>query len=247
MANTLILIPSRIAATRLPGKPLLKINNLSIISHVFKRAEEANIGKVVVATEDQEILDDVLKNGGKGILTSSDHKTGTDRIFEAYKKLDIKNIDYILNLQGDEPIIDCKDIINLNNQIVSNNLDMGTLACNISEEYKYSDENIVKVKAKEELKKNNVIKADNFYRKLNIQNKKNIYHHIGIYLYKVSILEKITSLKQTNNEKSQRLEQLRALENNIDINLVLAKSSPIGIDTEEDYKKIKNLLEKKNL
>ena len=86
MTKTLILIPSRLAATRLPGKPLLKINNLSIISHVFKRAEEADIGEVVVATEDKEILEDVLKNGGKGILTSSDHKTGTDRIFEAYKK-----------------------------------------------------------------------------------------------------------------------------------------------------------------
>ena len=88
------------AATRLPGKPLLKINNLSIISHVLKRAEEANIGEVVVATEDQEIINDVLKNGGKAILTSNNHKTGSDRIFEAYEKLNIKNIDYILNLQG---------------------------------------------------------------------------------------------------------------------------------------------------
>ena len=235
------------SATRLPGKPLLKINGISIISHVYKKALESNIGEVYVATEDKEILDDIILNGGKGVITSNKHKTGTDRIFEAYKNLKIKNIDYILNLQGDEPIIDCKDIINLNNQIVGNNLDMGTLACNISEEYKYLDENVVKVKAKEELKKNNFIKADNFYRKLNIQNSRNIYHHIGIYLYKVSILEKITSLKQTNNEKKQRLEQLRALENNIDINLVLAKSSPIGIDTKEDYIKIKNLLEKKNL
>ena len=117
MKKTLILIPSRMAATRLPGKPLLKINNLSIISHVFKKAEEANIGEVVVATEDQEILADVTKNGGRAILTSSDHKTGTDRIFEAYKKLDIKNVDYILNLQGDEPNINKDDIISLNNFI----------------------------------------------------------------------------------------------------------------------------------
>ena len=90
MTKTLILIPSRMAASRLPGKPLLKINNLSIISHVFKRAEEANIGKVVVATEDQEIFKDVLENGGKAILTNKNHKTGTDRIYEAYEKLDIK-------------------------------------------------------------------------------------------------------------------------------------------------------------
>ena len=223
----------------------LPISHLGLLK-VCKKAVESKIGEVYVATEDKEILDDVILNGGKGVITSNKHKTGTDRIFEAYKNLKIRNIDYILNLQGDEPVIDCNDIINLNKQIAGNNLDMGTLASNISEEYKYLDENIVKVEAKEELKENNVIKADNFYRKLIIKNNKNIYHHIGIYLYKVSILEKITSLKQTNNEKNQKLEQLRALENNIDINLVLAKSSPIGIDTEEDYKKIKNLLEKKN-
>ena len=114
-------------ATRLPGKPLLKINNLSIISHVFKRAEEANIGEVVVATEDQEIFTDVLENGGKAILTNKNHKTGTDRIFEAYKKLDIKNIDYILNLQGDEPDINKDDIINLNNCMINHDAGLGTL------------------------------------------------------------------------------------------------------------------------
>ena len=119
MAKTLILIPSRMAATRLPGKPLLKINNLSMISHVFKRAEEANIGEVLVATEDEEILKDVLKNGGKAILTNKNHKTGTDRVFEAYKKLDIKNIDYILNLQGDEPNINKDDIIRLNKFMIN--------------------------------------------------------------------------------------------------------------------------------
>ena len=128
MTNTLILIPSRMAATRLPGKPLLKINNLSIISHVFKRAEEANIGEVVVATENQEILEDVLKNGGRAILTGSDHKTGTDRIFEAYKELGIKNIDYILNLQGDEPNINKDDIVTLNNLMINYDADIGTLA-----------------------------------------------------------------------------------------------------------------------
>ena len=126
MTKTLILIPSRMAATRLPGKPLLKINNLSIISHVFKRAEEANIGEVVVATGDQEILEDVVKNGGKAVLTQNDHKTGTDRIFEAYKKLDLENVDYIFNLQGDEPDINKDDIINLNNLMISQDVELGT-------------------------------------------------------------------------------------------------------------------------
>ena len=131
------------AATRLPGKPLLKINNLSIISHVFKRAEEANIGEVVVATDDQEILEDVLKNGGRAILTNKNHKTGTDRIYEAYKKIDIKNVDYILNLQGDEPDINKDDIINLNNFMINQNAEIGTLAAKIQDDKMLNNKNIV--------------------------------------------------------------------------------------------------------
>lgn len=246
MSKTLILIPSRMSATRLPGKPLMKINNLSIISHVYKKASETNIGEVYVATEDEAILDDIKSNGGKGIITSNKHKTGTDRIFEAYEKLNIKNIDYILNLQGDEPVIDSKDIINLNNLIINENLEMGTLACKILDNKNYTDENIVKVKTENELIKNKISKAKDFFRKLESNDKANIYHHIGIYLYKVSTLEKITYLNQTINEKSLRLEQLRALENNIDISLVLSESYPIGIDTQEDYIKVKKLLETKN-
>ena len=115
--KTLIIIPSRLSATRLPGKPLLKINNLSIISHVFRRAQEANIGEVFVATEDQEIADDVIKNGGNAVLTNKNHKTGTDRIYEAFQKLNIKNVNLIINLQGDEPAINIKDIINYHEEI----------------------------------------------------------------------------------------------------------------------------------
>ena len=101
--KTLVIIPSRLSATRLPGKPLLKINGLSMISHVFKKAEEANIGEVFVATEDQEIIDDVQKNGGQAILTKENHKTGTDRIYEAFEKLGKSDIELVMNLQGDEP------------------------------------------------------------------------------------------------------------------------------------------------
>ena len=99
------------SATRLPGKPLLKINGLSIISHVSKKAEEANIGDVIVATEDQEIIDDVKGNGFNAIMTSNKHKTGTDRIHEALIKSNIRDVDFIMNLQGDEPAIDTQDIV----------------------------------------------------------------------------------------------------------------------------------------
>jgi len=245
MAKTLILIPSRMAATRLPGKPLLKINNLSIVSHVFKRAEEANIGEVVVATEDQEILADVLKNGGRAILTSKNHKTGTDRIFEAYKKLDIKDVDYILNLQGDEPDINKDDIINLNNFMINHDAELGTLAAKIRNDKILNNKNVVKVIVENKLEGNNFPKAVNFTRENLSTSNQNIYHHIGIYLYKTSVLEKFVSLDQTSNEKKNKLEQLRALDNNLKINVALAKSSPIGVDTEEDYIDIKKIMEYK--
>ncbi|MDA9956241.1 3-deoxy-manno-octulosonate cytidylyltransferase [Candidatus Pelagibacter sp.] len=245
MTKTLIIIPSRIAATRLPGKPLLKINNLSIVSHVFKRAEEAEIGEVVVATDDQEILKDVIENGGNAILTNKNHKTGTDRIFEAYKKLNIKNIDYILNLQGDEPNIDKDDIINLNNFMINQNGKLGTLAAKIQDGKMLSNKNVVKVITDKKLVKNNFPVAINFTRENLSTNNQNIYHHIGIYSYRISILEKFVSLDQTNNEKKNKLEQLRALDNKLKINVALAKSSPIGVDTKEDYLAIKKIMEYK--
>ena len=233
------------AATRLPGKPLLKINNLSIVSHVFKRAEEANIGEVVVATEDQEILTDVLKNGGRAILTRSDHKTGTDRIFEAYKKLDIRNVDFILNLQGDEPDINKNDIINLNNFMIDHDAEFGTLAAKIKDDKMLNNKNVVKVIVEKKLEENNFPKAINFTREDLSASNQNIYHHIGIYSYKINVLEKFVSLDQTNNEKKNKLEQLRALDNDLKINVALAKSSPIGVDTEEDYMDIKKIMEYK--
>ena len=246
MTKTLILIPSRMTATRLPGKPLLKINNLSIISHVFKRAEEANIGEAVVATDDQEILNDVLKNGGKAILTSKNHKTGTDRIFEAYEKLNIKNIDYILNLQGDEPDINKDDIINLNHFMINRGMEIGTLAAKINDDKMLNNKNVVKVIVESKLEETNFPKALNFTRDNLSIDSKNIYHHIGIYSYKISVLEKFVSLDQTNNEKKNKLEQLRALENKLKINVALAKSSPIGVDTIEDYLAIKKIMEYKS-
>jgi len=233
------------AASRLPGKPLLKINNLSIISHVFKRAEEANIGEVVVATEDQEVLEDVLKNGGKAVLTQSDHKTGTDRVFEAYKKLDIKNVDYILNLQGDEPDINKEDIINLNNFMINQDAELGTLAAKIKDNKMLDNKNVVKVILENKLEESNFPTALNFTRDNLSADNQNIYHHIGIYSYKISVLEKFVSLEQTDNEKINKLEQLRALDNKLKINVALAKSSPIGVDTEEDYLAIKKIMEYK--
>ena len=243
--KTLVIIPSRLSATRLPGKPLLKINGLSIISHVFKKAEEANIGEVVVATEDLEIIDDVKKNGGQAILTEKGHKTGTDRIYEALQKLDYKNIDLIMNLQGDEPLMNIEDIRNLNDQMIKNQSQLGTLASKIKDQVLFENENIVKVNTKEHLDDLNFPEAINFTRK-SLEQVKNIYHHLGIYCYKKETLKDFVSYNQSSNEIKNRLEQLRALDNNIRINVALAKSSPIGVDTEEDFVAIKKIMEYKS-
>lgn len=242
--KTLTIIPSRLSATRLPGKPLLKINDISIISHVFMRAQEANIGDVVVAAEDQEIVDDVVNNGGRAILTGKNHKTGTDRIYEALNKLGVKDVDLVMNLQGDEPAININDIINLNKKMISNQSQMGTLAAKIKDLKDLENENIVKVITKENLNKDKFSKAKDFLRRsLEVEN---IYHHIGIYCYSTDTLKKFVELDQSKNEIDNRLEQLRALDNDIEINIALASSSPIGVDTKEDYLALKKIMEYKD-
>ena len=243
--KTLVIIPSRLSATRLPGKPLLKINGLSVISHVFKKAEQANIGEVLVAAEDQEIIDDVKKNGGQAILTKDIHKTGTDRIYEALEKIDKTNIDLIMNLQGDEPLMDIDDIRNLNNQMVKNNSQLGTLASEIKDKKMHENQNIVKVITQENLTDSNFPEAIDFKRSTSAKND-NIYHHLGIYCYRLKVLKKFVTYNQSPNEVKNKLEQLRALDNDIKINVALAKSSPIGIDTEEDLVAIKKIMEYKS-
>ena len=242
--KTLIIIPSRLSAIRLPGKPLLKINGLSIISHVFKKAEKANIGEVVVATEDKEIVDDVEKNGGQAILTQNRHETGTDRIYEALQKFTYSKIDLVMNLQGDEPLMDIDDIRNLNSQMIKNNSQLGTLASKISDKGIYENENVVKVITKKNLDKTNFPEALNFIRKISYH-ENNIYHHLGVYCFQKEILEDFVSYKRSSNEIENKLEQLRALDNNIKINVALAKVSPIGVDTEEDFVAIKKIMEYK--
>ena len=243
--KTLVIIPSRLSATRLPGKPLLKINGTSMISHVFKKAEEANIGEVIVATEDQEIVDDVKKNGGQVILTKKQHKTGTDRIYEALQKFNNTDIDLIMNLQGDEPLMNIEDIRSLNNQMIKNQSELGTLASEIKDKTIYKNQNIVKAITTEKLDNFNFPEAMNFVRK-DLKDIKNIYHHLGIYCYQKETLKNFVSFNQSKNELKSKLEQLRALDNNIKINVALSKSSPIGVDTKEDFLAIKKIMEYKS-
>ena len=243
--KTLVIIPSRLSATRLPGKPLLKINGLSIISHVMKKAKETNIGEVYVATEDQEIADDVRQNGGQAILTSNHHKTGTDRIYEALVKLKKQDTELILNLQGDEPLINIEDIKNLHNKMIKQKFEIGTLASKIEDKKLFEKQSVVKVITKESLEISQFSEAISFTRESS-KALKNIYHHLGIYCYRKETLKKFVSTVQSQNEIKSKLEQLRALDNNIKINVAIAKESPISVDTKEDFVAIKKIMEYKN-
>ena len=246
MTKTIILIPSRLAATRLPNKPLLKINNISIINHVYQKAISSKIGDVFVATGDKEIFEEVKKIDGKCVLTENEHQTGTDRIYEAYQKLEIKDIDYIINLQGDEPMIDIEDIKNLNRNAIKNKSEIATLACKINDKNILKKNNIVKVITDKKISHEDISTANTFSRKISFNNNENIYHHIGIYIYKVSILEKFVNLKQSKNEIDRKLEQMRAIDNKMKINVILANSSPVGVDTEEDFLELKKIMKYKN-
>ena len=245
MNNAVILIPSRLAATRLPKKPLLKINNISIINHVYKIANSSIVGQSYVATGDKEIFDEVTKYGGKCILTQSDHKTGTDRIFEAFQKLENDNIEYVINLQGDEPMLDIQDVNNLLEKTIEKKSKVSTLDCEIKNEEILSKKNIVKVTTNEKLIEGKLSTATSFVREVS-KTKQNIYHHIGIYIYNVTYLKKFVQFDQSQNEKLQNLEQLRLIDNKIRIDVGLAKTKPVGVDTHEDYLELKKIMEYKN-
>ena len=244
MGKSIIIIPSRLAASRLPNKPLINIKNKTLIMHVYENALKSQVGEVYVATCDDEIASEVKKNGGKFVMTDKMHTTGTDRVCEASKKLGIQDEDIVINVQGDEPMISPIDIKNLN--IVSRklNLDISTLAHKIKKKNDYKNENIVKVVTKNKITNKTTAEALNFYRIINPNNLRNMYHHIGVYLYKFSSLKKFVKLRKSKEELSQRLEQLRAVDNNMKINVLLANYFSSGIDTKKDLDEYIKLLNK---
>ena len=244
MGKSIIIIPSRLAASRLPNKPLINIKNKTLIMHVYENALKSQVGEVFVATCDDEIASEVKKNGGKFVMTDKMHTTGTDRVCEASKKLGIQDEDIVINVQGDEPMISPIDIKNLN--IVSRklSLDISTLAHKIKKKNDYKNENIVKVVTKNKITNKTTAEALNFYRIINPNSLRNIYHHIGVYLYKFSSLKKFVKLRKSKEELSQRLEQLRAVDNNMKINVLLANYFSSGIDTKKDLDEYIKLLNK---
>ena len=240
MKNTAIIIPTRLGAKRFPNKPLAKINGLPTIIHVMNRAKESQVGEVLIATPDSEIFNIVKENGGQAILTKPDHISGSDRVYEAYINKLKDNVDLIINLQGDMPNIKPNSISKLEKLMRNNDSDIGTLASFIKNKDEIIDPNIVKVLVDQDLKSDDFLDAKDFFRiKKDLSNEK-IYHHIGIYAFTNIALRKYVKLTRSKLEIERNLEQMRAMENNITIKVGLSDSTALGVDTEEDLKKVTN-------
>ena len=238
MKNTAIIIPTRLGAKRFPNKPLEKINNVPMIIHVLNRAKESKVGKVFVATPDNEIFQIVEDNGGKAILTKENHQSGSDRVYEAYIKEIKDDVELIINLQGDMPNIQPDSISKLVNLMQNNDCDIGTLASCIKNKRDIINPNVVKVHTEQALKDDNFLKAKDFFRVRKNLNNEKIYHHIGIYAFTNIALTKYVKLDRSRLEIERNLEQMRAMENNLIIKVGLCASLPLGVDTKEALVKV---------
>ena len=242
MTEQVIIIPTRLEATRLPNKPLKKINNKEMILHVHDAAKKADIGDVIVASPNQQIYDLITSAKGICVKTKSDHETGTDRIFEVFDKFLKNKPQTIINLQGDMPNIDPSAIRMLSNYMNKNLCDIATLGSEFRDNKEIENINNVKVATKEALTNNKFDEAIDFFRKNENAKKRYIYHHIGIYAFTKEALLRYVNLSRTKKELDRNLEQLRALENNMKIHVGYTHSSPLSIDTEEDLKNIQELM-----
>jgi len=240
MPHAMVLIPARMASTRLPGKPLADIAGAPMIVRVMRRAQEARVGEVVVATDSEAVAAAVEKAGGRAVMTRADHVSGSDRIYEALETVDPEHrIEVAVNLQGDLPSIEPADIRAALAALADPEVDITTLAAEITDPAERSDANVVKVKGTplgaDRLRAGSFTRAD-------ATGPGPHYHHIGLYAYKRAALERFVKLNPSAGEQREKLEQLRALDAGMRIDVALVKSVPLGVDTPEDLEKARRLL-----
>ena len=241
--KTLILIPARMASSRFPNKPMAIIDGKPMIQRVWEQAISSDLGDVVVACSETEVLDCILSLGGNATLTEPDLPSGTDRIFEAIKNTDnIKEFDSIINLQGDMPLISPQDIVKVNKPLLQG-FDIGTLVTELKDT-QINDSNVTKARIKW-IKKNIIGQAIDFY-KLSKEKNENIYHHVGIYSFRYESLKKFISLSPSINEINYKLEQWRALDAKMTIGVSYVKDVPISVDTKEDLIHVENIIKSKS-
>ena len=242
MSNTAVIIPSRLKAERLPNKPLKLINKKEMILHVYETAIKAKIGEVFVATPDREIADIIKSHGGKAVITNKSHQTGTDRIFEVFQKELKSEPEFIVNLQGDMPNLNPLAIYNLIEHMKKKTCDIGTLASELSN-LELNDPNVVKVITSKNIEKEKEFSsALDFFRASKNNGTNSVYHHIGIYAFTNKALIRYVSLKRSKLEIERKLEQLRALENQMKIEVGYIEDCPLSVDTEKDLEEIKKIM-----
>ena len=244
MSSTVIIIPSRLQAQRLPDKPLKLINQKEMILHVYDLAIRSSIGEVLVVTPDKAIFELVEYYGGKSFLSKDFHETGTDRVFEGFNKFFSNKPEFIINLQGDMPNLNAKDIIKLKDYLNKKKCDIATLASTLESQLEVNDKNIVKVITKESIENSDFFEAIDFKREDAAKESKYIYHHIGIYGFTKEALIRYVNLKRSKLEIERKLEQMRALENKMKIHVGFTKTKPLSVDTQKDLIKIKKIMEK---
>jgi len=232
-SDLLILIPARMASTRLPGKPLADIGGEPMIVHVLKRAQEAALGQVAVATDSREIANAVEKAGGRAVMTRADHASGSDRIFEALNTLDPQaRARIVVNLQGDLPTLSPRDLRAVLAPLADPAVDIATLAAEIKEPAERTNPNVVKVVGSPVSAGR--LRALYFTRATAPAGEGPLYHHIGLYAYRRAALKRFIALPPSPLESRERLEQLRALEAGMRIDVAIVDSVPLGVDTPEE-------------
>jgi 3-deoxy-manno-octulosonate cytidylyltransferase (CMP-KDO synthetase) len=241
MPNALVLIPARMAASRLPGKPLADICGEPMIVHVWRRAVEAGIGRVAVATDSDEIANAVRAAGGEAAMTSAAHDNGTSRIHEAIVRLDPGDaFDAIVNVQGDLPTIAPSDIAAAIGPLADPAVDIATLAAEISRVEERSDPNVVKLVGTPVAERR--LRALYFTRATAPSGEGPLYHHIGLYAFRRTALARFVALPPSPLERRERLEQLRALEAGMRIDATIVEGVPLGVDTPEDLERARAIL-----
>ncbi len=240
--KTLVLIPARMASTRLPNKPLADIAGLPMIVQVAKRAEEAKAGRIVVAVDDQAVFDVVKAAGFDVVMTRQDHQSGSDRIYEALQKADPEGkAEFIINVQGDLPTIEAEAVRASLRPLIDNaSTDIATLTVEITDEHEKTNPNVVKIVGSPISETR--MKALYFTRATAPYGDGPLYHHIGLYAYRRAALKKFVSLGPSPLEIREKLEQLRALEAGMRIDAEIVRSIPLGVDTPADLEKARAIL-----
>ena len=244
MPRTIVIIPARMKATRLPDKPMADIHGEPMIVHVWRRAMAAEVGRVVVATDSDVIMEAIRGAGGEAVLTRADHASGSDRIYEALNRIDPDaDADFIINLQGDLPTLDPKLVCACLDPLKDRGPDIATVAAEIREPAERDNPNVVKVVGTP-LGLPGRLRALYFTRATAPHGDGPLYHHIGIYAYRRTALERFVSLKPSPLELRERLEQLRALEDGMRIDVGIVDTVPLGVDTPADLTRARQLLAK---